>query len=207
MTDPNSRPFDSVLPGAEAELCVVLEGVRLIVGFDVDAEEVARREGRGELAGVTDSRALHALDRLPLGHPTSLLGIRPEHRAAIASLPVGAVEVDEDEQSVVRSLRMPVHMRYLVAVRANAASALDAVGGLWWAPYQVAVTTVAATSAQVRRAGRCGTGLIDRDGVRVAPAARRLGRMTPLLWRQAELVFDAWVRSADRPTAAAAGRP
>lgn len=186
------------------ELSVRLGSREYVVGFDVDTAEAARRDAEG-LGAVRDYAAIHALWQIPLGGHVDSYSLPHPHVELFATLPNSIVIVHGD--AVERRLRVPVVCRYLVAERASATAALDALGDRWWAPIEVARIGTAASRSAVRRAERSGTGLVDATGVQALPTIKRIGRPTPLLWRQAELVYAAWLSSRAAPTAAVAPRP
>jgi hypothetical protein len=170
----------------------------------VDTAEAARRDAEG-LEAVRDYATIHALWQIPLGGRVDVFSVPHAHIELLAALPASIVTVRGD--SIERRLRVPVTCRYLVAERASAAAALDALGERWWAPIEVARAGTPATHTAVRRAKRSGTGLVDPGGVQVLPDIKRIGRQTPLLWRQAEMVYAAWLSSRVVPTGAVATQP
>lgn len=199
-----NRLLDDLRESVDHEDHVNLGGRRYVVGFDLDAMEVQRRARTG-LADLNDHGALHALWALPIGLKTSSVGMRPEHRERLESMPAGAVDLTHE--TVERLAVAPLLVRYLVAERQVAATALDALGDKWWAPIEVAVARRSASTTAVHRATRSRTGLIDPTGLRAAPVTSTIGRPTPLLWLQAELVYGAWLASRPVPTAEAGVRP
>lgn len=169
-----------------------------IAGFDVYDELLEARISDG-LPAITDYASNFALWELPLNGWVELSQLPPEHADCIRALPAGFVEFRGE--AVQRRTRPPVVVRFLVAERTTASTALGAFGTTWWAPLEVAVSSRGASARTEAHAQALGIGLFARGEWRAFPRPKQPARPTPLLWWQAELTYAAWISQRDRATA------
>lgn len=197
------RPRDSKsdlsqLTGASAQyyLDVQLDGQCFAAGIEVNAAALQLRQQQA-IPPITDYEALFALWEIPTGGCVATDALDQARLDALNRLPSGVVEIGE---VFLASFYEPVvQVVSLVSVARSAAAAMTAFGGYWWAPVEVAVSEIGASAATARKAEQYGLGLWASNDWVVEPQCKRIGRPTPLLWLQSELVYSAWIEAEVSP--------
>ncbi len=177
---------------------VPIAGERVTLVIQLDKEEIDRRDRDGFRQPLTDRTALRALGSLPFGLPVAWSSIDPVLAAMLDSLPPGVVE--GDSQVVVRRFRPAVQLVGALVVGGDPEASL---GGVSWlapdAPRGIGVPRSSCDRGVVDRARGLGVGVVTTEGRDlecVVQASRRyLVPSGPRRWRNAEVVYEAWLMS------------
>ena len=177
---------------------VLIAGERIAAVVQLDRQEVARRQQVGFQRPLTDRWALQAVGSLPIGFPVAWDSIDPVLAAMLDALPAGVVE--SDSEVVIRRFRPAVQLIGALVVGGDPEASLRSVS--WMAPDAprgIAVDRSLCDPTLVDRAESLGIGLVMTGGSDLRcvlqPSRKYLVPSGPRRWRNAEVVYEAWLKS------------